>query len=169
VLVTFLFMFLASRIVVFLVMAHWLPHWLFLHAGRSGGVHVHHLNYGIVILAAVGGLLIFVQPTGRRLIAVAIAYGIGLALTFDEFGMWLHLGGLYWQRASFDAVVVVAALLALIAYRPELAHLRPHHGWTFAALLVLTGLLGFLLVWGYDAVGRRIGPALYQLELGGPP
>jgi hypothetical protein len=30
-----------------------------------------------------------------------------MALTFDEFGMWLHLGGSYWQRASFDAVIVL--------------------------------------------------------------
>jgi hypothetical protein len=34
-----------------------------------------------------------------------------MALTFDEFGMWLHLGGSYWQRASIDASIVVAALL----------------------------------------------------------
>ena len=34
-------------------------------------------------------------------------YGVGLALTFDEFGLWFHLGGSYWQRASFDAVVVI--------------------------------------------------------------
>ena len=30
---------------------------------------------------------------------------LAMALTFDEFGMWLHLGGSYWQRASFDAVI----------------------------------------------------------------
>jgi len=38
----------------------------------------------------------------------ALVYGVGLALTFDEFGMWVHLGGPYWQRASFDAVVLIA-------------------------------------------------------------
>jgi hypothetical protein len=34
-----------------------------------------------------------------------------MALTFDEFGMWLHLGGSYWQRASFDAVVCYQVFL----------------------------------------------------------
>ena len=52
-----------------------------------GGTHVHHLNYGI----------------GRA----ATLYGVGLALTFDEFGLWLHLGGGYWQRASFAAPIMI--------------------------------------------------------------
>ena len=47
---------------------------------------------------------------------------IGLGLTFDEFGMWLHLGGLYWQRASFDAVTVISAMLALVAYGSTIRH-----------------------------------------------
>jgi hypothetical protein len=164
VLATFLFLFMASRIVVFLTMAGKLPPQLFLHVS---GTHVHHLNYGITILSVVGALLLFVQPTGERLTWVAAAYGIGLALTFDEFGMWLHLGGPYWQRESFDAVVVVAGLLALIAYRPELAHIRPHHWWTFAALLVLAVVFGFLMIRSFDLVGTRFGPLLEQLERGG--
>ncbi len=49
-------------------------------------------------------------------------YGIGLGMTFDEFGMWIHLGGGYWQRHSFDAVVVVSSVLALIAYAPTFAN-----------------------------------------------
>jgi hypothetical protein len=76
-----------------------------------GGTHVHHLNFGIVLLSAVGALLLFAAPTGRALDLTALAYGVGLALTFDEFGMWLHLGGSYWQRASFDAIIVVGSVL----------------------------------------------------------
>ena len=74
-----------------------------------GGTHVHHLNYGIFLLCIVSGLLLFFQVSERERWWSAAAYGFGLALTFDEFGMWLHLGGGYWQRASFDAVIVVAA------------------------------------------------------------
>src|SRR2546425_3847112 len=68
------------------------------------GTHLHHLNYGIVLLAGVGALLLFNRPTGRWLSVTSVLYGVGLALTFDEFGMWLHLNADYWQRASFDAV-----------------------------------------------------------------
>jgi hypothetical protein len=52
----------------------------------------------------------------RSASVAALGYGVAMALTFDEFGMWLHLGGSYWQRASVDAVIIVAAVLALIGF-----------------------------------------------------
>src|SRR5678815_1785615 len=58
---------------------------------RLGQTHVHHLNYGIFILSALGGYLIFIRPDARGVARAAALYGVGLALTFDEFGMWLHL------------------------------------------------------------------------------
>ncbi|MEI8195898.1 MAG: hypothetical protein WCI73_08320, partial [Phycisphaerae bacterium] len=109
----FVFTFVSARILVIYIMAGKLPPQLFFHVS---GTHIHHLNYGIILLSVSGGYLLFARPVGRRLSAVAVVYGIGLGLTFDEFGMWLHLGGPYWQRASFDAVITIAAVLALIAY-----------------------------------------------------
>lgn len=47
-----------------------------------------------------------------------------MALTFDEFGMWLHLGGSYWQRASFDAVIVLLSIFGLIGFMPRWQDLR---------------------------------------------
>jgi len=61
-------------------------------------------------------------------------------LTFDEFGMWLHLGGSYWQRASFDAIVTVGALLALIVAAPALWHFNWRHWMWAGAILVTLGL-----------------------------
>jgi len=49
----------------------------------------------------------------------AVVYGFSMALTFDEFGMWLHLGGSYWQRASFDAVIVLLGLFGVLAFLPR--------------------------------------------------
>jgi len=54
-----------------------------------------------------------------QLAACAVIYGIGVALTFDEFGMWLHLGGSYWQRARFDAVVALLGIFGLIGFMPR--------------------------------------------------
>jgi hypothetical protein len=79
---------------------------------------------------------LFATPAARHRRGAAIAYGVGLALTFDEFGLWLHLGGSYWQRASFDAVVVIAGLLGLVAVAPAWRYFRPHH-WATAVLLVV--------------------------------
>src|ERR1700687_1675604 len=84
---SFVLTFILSRAVVFLIMSHRVPNlFLFLH-----GTHVHHLNYGIFLLAVVGGYALFGRPNGRKAEGAALAYGFAVALTFDEFGMWLHL------------------------------------------------------------------------------
>jgi hypothetical protein len=163
VLAAFLFTFIAARISVFLIMSRRMPD-LFLHLG---GTHVHHLNYGIFLLAAVGGYLLF-RPSAAPRTAVALAYGVGLALTFDEFGMWLHLGGGYWQRASFDAVVVIAGLLGLVAVAPTLRRSRPRHWVTALLLLAAVAAFGVLLVDSLRYAGRRAAPVLEKLERTGP-
>jgi hypothetical protein len=81
---------------------------------------------------------------------------VGLALTFDEFGLWLHLGGSYWQRASFDAVVVIVALLALVVVAPALRHFRPHHWATAATLAVAVVVFGIALVDSFKYAGRLL-------------
>src|ERR1700756_3529156 len=118
--VAFLFTFIASRTLVILIMTRKLPD-LFLHLG---GTHVHHLNYGIFLLSAVAGLLLFAKLSGRQKSLCALAYGLSMALTFDEFGMWLHLGGSYWQRASFDAVIVLLSLFGVLAFFPRWRRVR---------------------------------------------
>jgi hypothetical protein len=142
ILVSFLLTFMAARVLVFLIVSRRLPD-VYLHLG---GTHVHHLNYGIFMLSGVGAYLLLKNPGPRALFWSAIVYGIGLALTFDEFGLWLHLGGSYWQRASFDAVVVISGFLGLIAVAPELPRFRPHHWATAAVLAVAVTIFGLLLV-----------------------
>ncbi len=164
VLVSFLLTFLAARVTVFLIMSRRIPD-LFLHLC---GTHVHHLNYGIFLLSGVGLLLLISRPTGRKLALAAAVYGVGLALTFDEFGMWLHLGGGYWQRASFDAVVVITAALGAIVYAPMLRRFQPHD-WVAAVLLVLAmAVFGLLLVESFRYAGDRIGPRIERLEQEAP-
>ncbi len=165
VLASFLFTFIIARILVIFIMAGNLPPELFFHVK---GTHVHHLNYGIFILSIIGGYLIFIRPTGKRLSVAATIYGIGLALTYDEFGMWLHLGGLYWQRASFDAVSVIAALLALIAYGSTIRHWRPRHRWTIALLIVAIGSFSFLLHRSVQRYGGDAAEKIESLEKNGP-
>ena len=160
-LAAFVLTFLLARILVLLIMTRRVPD-LFLHVGQT---HVHHLNYGIFLLVAVGAWLVFAPPAGRRGRAgAAVLYGVGLALTFDEFGMWLHLGGSYWQRASYDAVITLAALLGLLAVAPALRHVRPRHGALAAAILVT---LGCFVVLAAERL-RKSGPALDRIERESP-
>ena len=142
ILTSFLFTFMAARIIVFLIVSRRIPD-IYLHLA---GTHVHHLNYGIILLSGVGAYLLLGQPTSRALLWASLLYGIGLALTFDEFGMWLHLGGSYWQRASFDAIVVIAAFLGLIVSRPHLSKFRPRHWVTVAALAPVALIFAVMLV-----------------------
>jgi len=161
----FILTFIAARTAVLLIMSHRMPNlYFFLH-----GTHVHHLNYGIFLLAGVGGYLLFRIPTGRDLRFAALAYGMAMALTFDEFGMWLHLGGSYWQRASVDAIIIVAALLGLIGFASAMRTFGSRH--VKASIVILIALMGFGLVL-YDTsvqIGRVEGPRLEALELSSSP
>jgi hypothetical protein len=161
---TFLLTFIASRVLVILIMAKKVPD-LFLH---MGGTHVHHLNYGIFLLSAVGGVLLFVTLTETAKRWVAVAYGFGMALTFDEFGMWLHLGGSYWQRASFDAVIVVLSLIGMIAFFPRLDRMRTHH-WATAGV-TFVAVVGFywMLYRSMNLAEAKVGPKLHSIEESGP-
>lgn len=164
VLVPFLFTFMVARTLVFLIVSRRIPD-LYLHLG---GTHVHHLNYGIFLLSAVGAYLLFAQPDARKLLRMAALYGVGLALTFDEFGMWVHLGGSYWQRASFDAIVVIAALLGLVAARPALPHFRPHHWATAVAMAAAVSIFGVLLVDSFNYADRLL-VRIQVIEQSRPP
>jgi hypothetical protein len=165
VLAAFVLTFVTARILVIFIMAGKLPPQLFFHVK---GTHVHHLNYGIFILSIIGGYLIFARPQHKALSLAAFIYGIGLALTFDEFGMWLHLGGPYWQRASYDAVVTVASVLALIAYGSTIRHWRTAHHITLVILIIALGIFGYVLHDSMKWADQRIGPKLYDLEERGP-
>ena len=161
----FLLTFIAARVLVILIMARLIPD-LFLHAG---GTHVHHLNYGIFLLCTVAGVMLFFQLSDRERWWCAVAYGFSLALTFDEFGMWLHLGGGYWQRASYDGVIVVASLFGMLAFFPPLARMRAHHWITGGGILVVTALFYLLLFKSLDFADKRVSPRLERLENSGPP
>jgi hypothetical protein len=137
----------------------------FLHLG---GTHVHHLNYGIFLLCTVTAVLLFFQISERERWWCAVAYGFSLALTFDEFGMWLHLGGGYWQRASFDGVIVVASLFGVLAFSPPLARMRAHH-WITGVITILATVFFYLMLFkSLDYAGKRVGPRLHALEQFGP-
>jgi hypothetical protein len=96
-----------------------------IHTGRGpfhdvsmGGRHIHHLVWGILLLLLVGyGWLWQVGMRSRTLGRVlAMLYGVGAALTLDEYALWLNLQDVYWERqgrASIDAALLFAGLLSI--------------------------------------------------------
>lgn len=101
-----------------------------------GGVHVHHLVFGIVGMLLIGyvWLLLFgFEPEARWLFRVTgVLYGVCAALILDEFALWLNLRDVYWQKqgresvdalAAFGGFLLWAVLIAPFA-RAVLRHLR---------------------------------------------
>jgi hypothetical protein len=88
----------------------------------EGGLHVHHLVFGIVLLLAMGFALAL-QPPSPWLEIAAAGFGIGAGLTLDEYALWLHLEDVYWAeegRRSVDAVIIAALIggLVLMGFLP---------------------------------------------------
>ena len=161
----FLVAFVLSRVFVLLIMSRQIPNlYCFLN-----GTHIHHLNYGIFLLAAVSGYSVFRRPVERAAEITASLYGAAMGLTFDEFGMWLHLGGSYWQRASVDAVIVVAAVLGLIAFACSLKRLEKHHFRVFIVVVIALALFAVVLYSTGERLGGVVGPKLQELEAASSP
>jgi hypothetical protein len=120
--IAFLVTFLGVRILVSLITHHIGPfHWVMV-----GGRHIHHLVWGILILLFIGyGWLL---DLGRKHTPIsiffsrlmAVSYGVGAALTLDEFALWLSLDpDAYWTRqgrVSIDAIILFGGLLAAGAW-----------------------------------------------------
>jgi hypothetical protein len=81
----------------------------------------HHLVMGILLLLADGYLWLAQLGTGVNQSsrwgsrATSVLYGVGSAITLDEFALWLNLEDDYWRgegRKSIDAVALFGALLS---------------------------------------------------------
>jgi uncharacterized membrane protein len=82
----------------------------------SGGTHVHHLVWGILLLLGAGYVGVAIDPESPWRQIDAALFGVGMGLTLDEFALWLNLEDVYWSekgRQSIDAVMVAATLLAI--------------------------------------------------------
>jgi hypothetical protein len=119
--VSFFLTFAGVRAVVYGVVHHIPP----FHFVQVEGRHIHHLVFGIIILLGVGyGWLCEVgngSSSSSILVGrlMSILYGVGAALTLDEFALWLNLQDVYWSRegrSSFDAIILFGALLAAGAW-----------------------------------------------------
>lgn len=117
--VSFFITFLAVRLLVASITHHIGPFGYV----EMGGRHIHHLVWGILLLLITGYATLAEVGTGDSSLSIlasrmlALGYGVGAALTLDEFALWLNLDAMaYWSkqgRESIDAVVLFGALLAM--------------------------------------------------------
>jgi hypothetical protein len=99
--VSFFFTFLAVRLLVASITHHVGPFGYV----EMGGRHIHHLVWEILLLLITGYATLAEVGTGDSALSIlasrllALSYGIGAALTLDEFALWLNLDAMaYWSK-----------------------------------------------------------------------
>ena len=120
VLASMLLSFLAIRASTRLMRSPKVPWWP--GSITPGGLHVHHLVFGIVMML-IAGFVMALQPANPWFDIMAATFGIGAGLTLDEYALWLHLDDVYWAeegRRSVDAVLIaaIAGGLLLLGFVP---------------------------------------------------
>ena len=112
----------------------------------KGGLHIHHLVWGIFALMVFGflGFALEVDSPWREVFAAL--FGIGAGLTLDEFALWLYLKDVYWSdegRDSVDAVIIMAALGGLVVLGVSPFELSGSEGSVWAIAFAV----GWALLW----------------------
>lgn len=82
-----------------------------------GGVHVHHQVFGIIAVLIAGCLEFAYRPPPPWDSVLGGLFGAGVALTLDEFALWLYMDDVYWTEAgrrSVDAVFVAVIITGLL-------------------------------------------------------
>jgi hypothetical protein len=110
---------------------------------ETGGVHIHHLVFGIGLLLFCGFMAFAAPLASPWWHLIAIGFGVGAGFTLDEFALWVRLQDVYWTeegRSSFDAVVATVAFAALVVIGTRPFGLDdPASIWATAATVALIG------------------------------
>ncbi len=107
---------------------------------ETGGVHVHHLVFGIVLMMIAGTISFAGFATNPIYEICGLFFGIGIGLTIDEFALWVHLDDVYWAdegRQSIDATLIAVAALGLILLGVRPFDLDTESSWAAVASALL--------------------------------
>ncbi|HEY5955754.1 MAG TPA: cyclic nucleotide-binding domain-containing protein [Polyangiaceae bacterium] len=109
-----------ARLVVYLIIKYHLETQLYalMAGGGANPMHIHHFNYGLLIVAMVGTAALS-SWARRPLRLLSFCFGLGCALTFDEFALFWNLSPDYHQGLSVISAAIVAVILIQVAYFRE--------------------------------------------------
>ena len=106
-----------------------------------GGVHIHHQVWGILLVLMTGLLEFRYNPRAPWAELLAALFGVGAALTLDEFALWFNLDDVYWSesgRQSIDAILVGSALGVVLLMQASPVGTASGHGALAIPLYLLT-------------------------------
>lgn len=158
VLVGFIGSFVACRVTTRLQRSPRAPSWL-KSAVTDGGVHIHHLVWGICLMIAAGAIGFASAGENPWFDIAAALFGIGVGLTIDEFALWFYLEDVYWAeqgRKSIDATVIAAAGMLLLLFGFE-----PFDVTTSSVSAVIGSFVGAALVFAFVAICFSKGRILH--------
>src|SRR5579872_5392831 len=124
VLVSYVVTFVILRVITGIIHYDIFPNGPFRFIVTKGGLHIHHLFWGILLLMTTGFAALATRAPAWHL-RIALVFGIALGLTLDEFAMWLRLADVYWTPQgveSLKAGAFVAALLGIYGFGQPLWH-----------------------------------------------
>ena len=81
---------------------------------RVGGRHVHHFIPGILLAFGSGGAALVARDEGLSM-TLAIPFGAGIGLTFDEAALLLELDDVYWTPEGLLSVQVSLGATAVLS------------------------------------------------------
>jgi hypothetical protein len=125
----------------------------------EGGVHLHHLVFGIVAMMVAGAIGFASSGNNPWFDISAAVFGVGAGLTIDEFALWVYLDDVYWSeegRKSVDATVIAAAGMLLLLFGAE-----PFDFTTSSAGEIISSFAGALLVFATVAICFAKGRILH--------
>ena len=97
------------------------------HLPLIPGMRIHHYVFGIFILTIAGYLaLLFKGP--RATFWIALLYGLGIGLTFDEFGFWFNPPRAVMAREArwqYTGIFVIVSFFLVTALLRQLRSKRP--------------------------------------------
>ena len=106
----------------------------------AGGLHIHHMVWGILALLIAGFLQFALNPGEPWIEVLAVLFGIGAGLTLDEFALWLRLEDVYWSqegRESVDAVVIALVFGGLVMFGLSPFDIKGAGSWTAVVVVAL--------------------------------
>src|SRR5438132_3246618 len=83
------------------------PHGPFRNLVTKSGLHIHHLFWGILLLMMTGFGALATRDE-RWHLRLAVLFGVALALTLDEFALWLRLADVYWSPEGVESLKAAA-------------------------------------------------------------
>ena len=80
---------------------------------RVGGRHIHHFVPGILIAFGSGAAALMTESESVET-TLAVPFGVGVGLTFDEAALLLDLRDVYWSREGILSVQVTLAVASFL-------------------------------------------------------